>query len=121
MQLLIHIPKGARSLDTEDIIYCKAKNKNTEIYLNSLSKNIKDKKYFVATKLLKDIEEDFPKPEFYRCHKSYFINFKYFFEFEVCTNSIIMTDGTKINISKTKRIESKKQLFEYYEKWNSKN
>ena len=30
MQLLIHIPKGARSLDTEDIIYCKAKSKNTE-------------------------------------------------------------------------------------------
>ena len=118
MQLLINSLKGARLVETEDIIYCEADEKYTNIYLKSLI-NI-DKEYFVATKLLKEIELLLPEICFFRCHKNCLINFKYFLEFDVSLNSIILTNEKKIQISRRKKAVSKENLLKYIENYNSK-
>ena len=117
MKLLIHSLKGARAVDSEDIIYCKADGNNSNIYLYSLITN-EQRKYFVSTKNLKELDNLLPTIDFYRCHKSFLINFKYFQEFEVSTNSIIMANETKIKIAIGKKNESKKHLLEYFKKFS---
>ncbi len=117
MKLLIHSLKGARAVDSEDIIYCEADGNNSNIYLYSLITN-EQRKYFVSTKNLKELDNLLPPIDFYRCHKCYLINFKYFQEFEVSTSSIIMSNETKIKIAKGKKIESKKHILEYFNKFS---
>ena len=114
MNLLIHIMKGARSVEPENIIYCESDANYTKIYFNILTINDKEC-FFVSTKSLKQLTELLTGVAFYRCHKSYLINFKYFHEFDVSTNSIIMTNGKIIKIAKAKKNESKKQLLKYFE------
>ena len=111
MKYLIHIPSGAKLIESEDIIYCKANNNYSKIYLNTLIRC--KKKFFIATKSLKELEDILLKTAFYRCHNQFLINFKYFDEFNVSTNSIIMTNKVAIKISRTKRIESKIELLKY--------
>lgn len=118
MKILIHTLKGARIVETTNIIYCKADGHYTKIYF--AKKSIKDtNNYFISIKLLKDIEKLLPTNEFFRCHKSYLINFLYFHEFDVSKNSIILENGTEIKISRNKKPESKKRLLSYLEKYNS--
>ena len=114
MNLLIHIIKGARAVEPENIIFCESDGNHTKIYLNTLTVN-DNEKYFESTKSLKQLTKLLTGLSFYRCHKSYLINFKYFHEFEVSTNSIIMTNGKIIKIAKGKKNESKKQLLKYFE------
>ena len=117
MKLLIHSLKGARAVNSEDIIYCKADGNYANIYLNSLINN-EERKYFVTTKNLKHLEKLLPKDVFYRIYKSNLINFKYFHEFEVSTCSIIMANGEKIKIAREKKAESKEKLLKYFEKYS---
>ena len=119
MKILIPSIKGARMVDTEDIIYCEANEQHTRIYLDSLIH--KPNKYFSSTNSLKNIEDISSKICFFRCHKSYLINFAHFFEFDVKTHSIIMTNAHSIQISRRKKSEAKKNLLKYIKYYNSKN
>jgi two-component system, LytTR family, response regulator len=118
MKTLIHTIKGARVIETENIIYCQADGHHTEIYLFKKSQNDK-KDYFISTKMISEIEKLLPKTGFYRCHKSFLINFKSFLEFDVAKSCIIMETGKEIKISREKKIESKKRLLAYFEYYNS--
>ncbi len=118
MKTLIHTIKGARVIETENVIYCKANGHYTEIHLFEKSQNDK-KDYFVSTKMISEIEKLLPKTGFYRCHKSFLINFKYFLEFDVAKSCIVLETGKEIKISREKKIESKKRLLEYFEYYNS--
>ena len=114
MKLLIHSMKGVRAVEPENIIYCEADGNHSKIYLNQLAE-IDKKDHFVATKNLTQLTDLLPEIAFYRCYKKYLINFKYFLEFDVSINSIIMTNGKQIKITKGKKKESKKQLLNYFE------
>jgi len=112
MKKIIPIISGIRGIDTENIIYCEADGDYSKIYTNLLE-TIDKKKYFVATINLKNLEDLLQSTSFYRCHRSYFINLKYFHEFILKTNSIHLTNGTVVKISKRKKIEFKNRLLEY--------
>ena len=114
MKLLIHSLKGVRAVESENIIYCEADGNHSKIYLNQLAE-IDKKDHFVATKNLIQLTDLLPEIAFYRCYKKYLINFKYFLEFDVSINSIIMTNGKQIKITKGKKKESKKKLLKYFE------
>jgi two-component system, LytTR family, response regulator len=118
MKILLHTLKGARIVETENIIYCEANGNFTKIYLSKNEKNSTNDS-FISTKLLKDLEEILSKGDFYRCHRSFLINLKYFIEFDTSKNSIILENGIEIKIAKNKKTESKKRLLSYIEKYNS--
>ncbi len=118
MKVIIHTLDGVRIEETNNIICCKADGNLTKIFIFHKNKG-DNKKYFVSKKLLKEIELELPKPDFYRCHKSSLINLKYFFKFNVNKNMIILEDGTEIKISREKKAESKERLIAYIKKYNS--
>ena len=118
MKTLIKTLKGARIVETQNIIFCEASGKNTKIFLNENIVSDTDA-FFIATKILKEIEELLPKSDFYRCHKSYLINFHYFHEFDVEKNCILLSNGTEIKISRTNKPKAKERLLAYIEKYNS--
>lgn len=118
MKILIHTIKGARVVETVDIIYCKADGHYTKIYL-SQKKETENTESFTSTKMISEVEKLLPKKSFYRCHKSYLINFGYFLEFDVAKNNIILENGTEIKISREKKAELKKRLLDYFEYYNS--
>ncbi len=117
MKIIINTQKGVRIIESENILYCQAYGNNTKVFL--FNKNINDAKdYFVSVKSLKEFESILPTIEFYRCHKSYIINLKYFYEFELSTNKIILENGVGINISRTKKADAKEKLLKYIENYN---
>lgn len=118
MKILIHTIKGARVVETENVMYCQADGHYTKIFL--LKKNVTDEEdYFISIKRLKELETILPEIDFYRCHRSYLINLLYFHEFDTNSNSIVLENGIIITISREKRVESKKKLMEYLCNYNA--
>ena len=107
---MIFLPKlgGKEAIKAEDIIYCKASNNYTEIYL--LGKVQK-----VISKTLKSTESmlaDFPF--FYRVHDSYLVNYRYILEFknEGEAGMLILQEGYNIDVSKRRKADFLKFLRE---------
>jgi len=120
MKVLIHTQKGARIEKTANIMYCEADKEGTKIHL--IKKSSTDTEaYFISTKQLKDMADLLPEISFYRCQKSYIVNFLHFHEFDVATNSIVMKNGVKIPISRRKKAVTKQKLMAYIEKYNEKH
>lgn len=60
--------KSKRIIRIKNIVYCKADNCYTEIYL------LGESKPFCVSKNIKSIEKMMPKGQFFRSHQSYLIN-----------------------------------------------
>lgn len=96
--------RGKCFINVNSILYLKAMNKFTIIIL--LNKN-----EIVARHLLKDMEKILPQGEFYRCHKSYIINFQHIESF--CSNVIVLKSNIRIVLSRHNKqqfIESLKKI-----------
>ncbi|MBT8205874.1 MAG: LytTR family DNA-binding domain-containing protein [Eudoraea sp.] len=95
---------GFKVLEISDIIYCKADDNYTEIYLEN-------KKYLVS-KTLKYFEEalkDFP---FARIHKSYLVNVNEVVQYRKGKGgSVVVSNGKELMVSASK----KRQFLSYFE------
>ncbi|MBC8485170.1 MAG: response regulator transcription factor [Bacteroidetes bacterium] len=81
----------------EDIIRCESDGNYTTFYMNSGEK-------VIVTKLIKEYEEMLSPLTFYRIHKSHIINFKYIKKYTRGDGgSVIMNDGTKIEVSRRRK------------------
>ncbi|MCD4789473.1 MAG: LytTR family DNA-binding domain-containing protein, partial [Bacteroidales bacterium] len=77
----------------EDIIRCESDGNYTTFYMNLGEK-------VIVTRLIKEYEEMLSPLTFYRIHKSHIINFKYIKKYiRGDGGSVIMNDGTKIEVS----------------------
>lgn len=107
----ITIPDGQKILviDTHDIIYLKADNSYTQVFL-------KDNKTHVTSRFLKNFEETLRDyPHFFRCHKSYIINIDYMMGYSKSDGgTILMTNGIEIPVSQDKM----EDLFKHFNKVN---
>ena len=95
----IPIPLSGKTLfvDREEIIYCKSDGNYTEIHL-------KEGRYEVITKSLKEVDKELLTDAFYRVHNSYVVNVYHIKEYiKGDGHYLIMSNNTKIPISRTKR------------------
>ena len=95
---------GFLVLNISDILYCKADDNYTEIYLVN--------KKLVVSKTLKYFEEALAEHPFARIHKSYLVNVNEVIKYRKGKGgSVIVSNGKELLVSASK----KKQLLSYFE------
>ncbi|MCE2614102.1 LytTR family DNA-binding domain-containing protein [Flavobacteriaceae bacterium D16] len=95
---------GFKVLDIADIIYCKADDNYTEIFL-------KDKKYLVS-KTLKYFEDALKDFSFARIHKSYLVNVNEVLQYKKGKGgSVVVSNGKELMVSASK----KRQFLSHFE------
>lgn len=95
----ITIPQqnGFEVLETKNILYCKADDNYTEIYL-------KDNKKKLVSKTLKYIEEALADANFARVHKSYLVNVNEIVKYlKGKGGSVVLSNGKEIMVSASKK------------------
>jgi len=97
----ITIPQqdGFEILNTADILYCKADDNYTEIYLNNNKKKL-------VSKTLKYFEDILRDTSFARVHKSYLVNVNEVVKYvKGKGGSVVLTNGKEIIVSASKKSE----------------
>lgn len=95
----ITIPQqdGFEILETADIMYCKADDNYTEIYLNNNKKKL-------VSKTLKYFEEALMDSSFARVHKSYLVNVNEVVKYKKGKGgSVVLSNGKEIMVSASKK------------------
>ena len=95
----ITIPQqdGFEVLNTKDILYCKADDNYTEIYLN----NNKTK---LVSKTLKYFEEALAESNFARVHKSFLVNVSEVIKYKKGKGgSVVLSNGKEVMVSASKK------------------
>ena len=95
----ITIPQqnGFEVLNTSDILYCKADDNYTEIYLNNNKKKL-------VSKTLKYFEEALNGASFARVHKSYLVNVNEVIKYmKGKGGSVVLSNGKEIMVSASKK------------------
>ncbi|MCD2260351.1 LytR/AlgR family response regulator transcription factor [Psychroserpens luteolus] len=95
----ITIPQqdGFEVLETSDIMYCKADDNYTEIYLNNNKKKL-------VSKTLKYFEEALTESGFARVHKSYLVNVNEVTKYvKGKGGSVVLSNGKEIMVSASKK------------------
>lgn len=97
--VLINHSKGFTLIDYKDIVWLEASDNYTNLFLNTGKK-------IVASKTLKEFEAILPTHVFFRIHRSSLINIDFIKEYSNAEGgTIIMSDGTSIQVSKARSQE----------------
>lgn len=97
----ITIPQqnGFEVLDTADILYCKADDNYTEIYLSNNKKKL-------VSKTLKYFEDILKDSGFARVHKSYLVNVNHVVKYiKGKGGSVLLSNGKEVMVSAAKKSE----------------
>ena len=94
---------GVHFFKTEDILRLEADKSYTHIHLIN-------KKPFIASKTLKHFEEMLEEFGFIRTHKSHLVNPKHITRISNDHEFVLLTDGTKVEVSRRKKEEVQQQL-----------
>ena len=95
----ITIPQldGFEVINTSDILYCKADDNYTEIYLNNNKKKL-------VSKTLKYFEEALSNSSFARVHKSYLVNVNEVVKYlKGKGGSVVLSNGKQVIVSASKK------------------
>ena len=95
----ITIPQqdGFEILETKNILYCKADDNYTEIFLKNSKKKL-------VSKTLKYIEEALSEANFARVHKSYLVNVNEVVKYlKGKGGSVVLSNGKEIMVSASKK------------------
>ncbi len=92
LQLIIPTKQGEHQFMASDIIRCDADSNYTQIFL-------KNKKKFLASKTLSDIEEMLSDAYFIRVHKSHLVNLDHISSL-TSNDELILSDGSVVVISR---------------------
>lgn len=92
-------------IEFDSILYCESDGNYTRIYLA-------DKKRFMISKTLKDIENLLPQTDFLRIHHSYVVNINHIKEYiRGEGGEVLMSDGEVLRVSRNKKEELLSVLF----------
>lgn len=97
----ITIPQqdGFEVINTSDILYCKADDNYTEIYLNTNKKKL-------VSKTLKYFEEALNDSSFARVHKSYLVNVNEIVKYvKGKGGSVVLSNGKQVMVSASRKAE----------------
>lgn len=97
----ITIPQqdGFEVLNTEDILYCKADDNYTKIYLNNNKKKL-------VSKTLKYFEDALKSSNFARVHKSYLVNVDEIVKYvKGKGGSVVLSNGKAVMVSASKKAD----------------
>lgn len=83
-------------IDVDDIIRCESDNYYTIIFF-------KDGTNLMVSKTLKEIDQKLEEYDFVRTHKSHLVNMRCIMNFIKDEMMVVMTDGTKVPVSKRKK------------------
>ena len=95
----ITIPQqdGFEVLNTQDILYCKADDNYTEIYLNNNKKKL-------VSKTLKYFEDALTSSNFARVHKSFLVNVNEVVKYKKGKGgSVVLSNGKEVMVSASKK------------------
>lgn len=96
-KITIPLLDGFEVIETNNILYCKADDNYTEIYLNTNKKK-------VVSKTLKYFEQALTKAGFARVHKSYLVNVSKVVKYvKGKGGSIVLNNGKEISVSSSKK------------------
>lgn len=92
-------------IEFDSILYCESDGNYTRIYLT-------DKKRFMISKTLKDIENLLPQTDFLRIHHSYVVNINHIKEYiRGEGGEVLMSNGEVLRVSRNKKEELLSILF----------
>ena len=94
---------GVHFFKTEDILRLEADKSYTHIHLFN-------KRPFIASKTLKHFEEMLDEFGFIRTHKSHLVNPKHITRISSDNGFVLLSDGTKVEVSRRKKDEVQQQL-----------
>ena len=98
-KITIPMLDGFEVLNTSDILYCKADDNYTEIYLKTSKKKL-------VSKTLKYFEEALASTSFARVHKSYLVNVNEIVKYvKGKGGSVLLSNGKEIMVSASKKSE----------------
>lgn len=96
----VPVKRGERWIDTQDIIRCESASNYTKIYC------CKESKPFTVSKTLKFVEQEMiGSDDFIRVHQSHLINSHFINDTEIVENSISLTTGETIPISRSRKAD----------------
>lgn len=99
VKITIPTQDGFEVLNTEDILYCKADDNYTEIYLKT------DRKKLVS-KTLKFFEETLSNAPFVRVHKSFLVNIEEVVQYiKGKGGSVVLSNGQEIMVSASRKAD----------------
>jgi len=105
-RLALPTSDGLRFVKLDDIIRCESDNNYTNFYL-------KTRECILVTKTLKEYEETLSGTHFIRVHQSHLINIMFVERYiKGDGGSIIMTDGSEVEISRRRKDEFLKRMKE---------
>ena len=93
--------KGYKIVDSKEIVFLEAKGKFTIVHFA-------DQSEIVTFHLLKWYSKISFNPCFFRCHNSYIINFSFVDSYT--NKEIVLTDGSKVPLSRNKASSFKENL-----------
>ncbi|MGE0567067.1 MAG: LytR/AlgR family response regulator transcription factor [Bacteroidia bacterium] len=97
----IPLSSGHKLLNIENIIRCEAESNYTKIYINQ-----DDNKCLTISKTLKYVEHTLLSSNlFVRVHQSHLVNTMYIKDPEIKSNAIVLTNGDKVPISRTRKLD----------------
>ncbi|NKI30598.1 LytR/AlgR family response regulator transcription factor [Croceivirga thetidis] len=95
-KITIPLQSGFQVLNIDEILFCKADDNYTEIYLGE--------RKIVVSKTLKYFEEALPDQSFTRIHKSYLVNINEVVKYKKGKGgSVILSNGKELSVSATKK------------------
>ena len=96
-KLALRTGSGIRFICYDDIIYCKADGRYTQVFL-------RNGKSVITARLLKSFEHKLPDDMFLRIHKSHIINLRYITNYSSSNNGyLVLGTNTRLDVSKRKR------------------
>jgi two-component system LytT family response regulator len=96
-KITIPLLDGFEVIETADIMYCKADDNYTEIYLNNNKKKL-------VSKTLKYVEDSLKDSNFARVHKSYLVNVNEIVKYvQGKGGSVVLSNGKEIMVSASKK------------------
>ena len=91
--------EGFEVLEVQDILYCKADDNYTHIFLQNNQKKL-------VSKTLKYFEEALKQSSFARIHKSYLVNVNYVVNYKKGKGgSVLLSNGKELSVSSSKKGE----------------
>ena len=102
-KITLPLQDGFQVLDVKDILYCKADDNYTEVYLED--------RRIVVSKTLKYFEEALSPFHFVRIHKSYLVNINAVMRYKKGKGgSVVISNGKELSVSASK----KQELLSYF-------
>ncbi len=101
--IVLRLQEGYQVIRFDMLMYCQSDKGYTTFYLDN-------KKSYIASKPIKEFEEQLPDELFVRTHQSYVVNLRFIDKFDK-TGYIFLKSGNKIPVSTRKREEFVNRLF----------